>query len=136
MRKLAGRFTAILVVVFLSACTAGTRAVVETPGDPPGMEQGIVGQSLIGPMCPVVREGIECPDNPYPATLVILDVDGRQVVRFDTDAQGRFQVSLEPGTYTLHPEPGPSIEHAADQQVTVVEGQFSQVTVSYDSGIR
>ncbi|HET8671634.1 MAG TPA: hypothetical protein VFM05_13735, partial [Candidatus Saccharimonadales bacterium] len=32
---------------------------------------GIEGQVMIGPMCPVVQPGQECPDQTYQATLTV-----------------------------------------------------------------
>ena len=99
---------------------------------------GIEGQVTIGPMCPVVRQGQECPDQPYQATLTVLTSAGRKVTQFTTDTEGKFQVPLAPGDYILHPEPPQNqpMPVAAEQTFTVVEGQFTQIRVIYDSGIR
>ena len=97
---------------------------------------GIEGQVLIGPMCPVVQQGQECPDQPYQATLTVINRDGIQVAQFQTDAQGGFSVPLVPGEYFLHPESPNGIPFASDQSFVVETGRFTQVTVHYDSGIR
>jgi hypothetical protein len=132
----AGILAAAVVAVTLVACSAGGGMTVETPGAPPSGEQGIVGQVFIGPMCPVVQEGLDCPDRPYQATLTVLDADGRQVGQFQTDPGGRFQVSLEPGDYMLRPEHGDGIAWAGEMPVTVTQGLYTPVTITYDSGIR
>jgi hypothetical protein len=97
---------------------------------------GIEGQVLLGPMCPVVQEGQECPDQPYQATLTVLNRDGVQIAQFQTDAQGHFHIPLVPGEYVLHPESPNGIPFAGDQSFTVATGSFTQLTVNYDSGIR
>ena len=97
---------------------------------------GIEGQVFLGPMCPVVQQGQECPDQPYQATLTILSQDGAQVVQVQSDEQGRFQVSLVPGAYILHPESPNGIPFASDQSFVVETGRYTQITVHYDSGIR
>ena len=97
---------------------------------------GIEGQVLLGPMCPVVQEGQDCPDQPYQATLTITNRNGVQVVQFQSDEQGRFRVSLVPGAYVLHPESPNGIPFAGDQSFTVETGRYTQITVLYDSGIR
>ncbi|HLB47823.1 MAG TPA: carboxypeptidase-like regulatory domain-containing protein, partial [Anaerolineales bacterium] len=99
-------------------------------------DTGIEGQVLIGPMCPVVQSGTPCPDQPYQATIAVLDKNGRQVAQFQSDAQGWFLVSLAPGAYVLHPESPDGFARAGEQPVTVVSGQYTQVTITYDSGIR
>ena len=97
---------------------------------------GIEGQVLIGPMCPVIQQGQECPDQPYQATLTVLSRDGVQIAQFQTDEQGRFSVPLVPGEYVLHPESPGSIPFAGDQSVVIETGRFTQIIVHYDSGIR
>ena len=97
---------------------------------------GIEGQVLLGPMCPVVQQGQECPDQPYQATLTVKSLDGVQVTQFKTDEQGRFQVPLVPGQYILHPESPNGLPFAGDQSFVVETGKFTQLTVNYDSGIR
>ena len=97
---------------------------------------GIEGQVLLGPMCPVVQQGQDCPDQPYQATLTIFSRNGVQVTQIQSDAQGRFQVSLVPGEYILHPESPNGLPFASDQSFVVETGRYTQITVHYDSGIR
>jgi hypothetical protein len=97
---------------------------------------GIEGQVLLGPICPLVQEGQECPDQPYQATLTITDRNGIQMTQFQTDQQGRFQVSLVPGEYILHPESPNGLPFAGDQSLVVETGRYTQISVHYDSGIR
>ena len=97
---------------------------------------GLEGQVLLGPMCPVAQSGQECPDQPYQATLTVKSLDGLQITQFETDAQGRFQVSLVPGQYILHPESPDGLPFAGDQSFSVETGRYTQITVRYDSGIR
>ena len=97
---------------------------------------GIEGQVLLGPMCPVVQQGQECPDQPYQATLTVTSPNGVQVAQFQSDEQGRFRVSLVPGAYVLHPESPNGVPFASDQSFVVETGRYTQVTVHYDSGIR
>jgi hypothetical protein len=97
---------------------------------------GIEGQVLLGPMCPVVQQGQECPDQPYEATLTVTSQNGVQIAQFQSDAQGLFQVSLVPGAYILHPESPDGLPFAGDQSFMVETGSYTQITVHYDSGIR
>lgn len=97
---------------------------------------GIEGQVLIGPMCPVMQANIPCPDEPFQATITVLDENRHRVTQFESDAQGNFKVGLKPGTYILAPESPNAMPRADEQTVTVIEGQFIRVTIHYDSGIR
>ena len=115
-----------LMILILSTCS-----IDATPAD-----SGIEGQVVIGPMCPVVQEGQECPDQPYQATLTVNSLDGRKIVQVQTDEQGRFKIPLIPGEYILHPESTNGIPYAAEQTIIVEADKFTQVIVNYDSGIR
>jgi hypothetical protein len=97
---------------------------------------GIEGQVLLGPICPVVQQGQQCPDQPYQATLTVNSAGGVQITQFQTDEEGRFNVPLVPGEYILHPESPNGLPLAGDQSFIVETGRYTQITVHYDSGIR
>jgi hypothetical protein len=99
---------------------------------------GITGVVLIGPMCPVMREDAPCPDQPFAATLVIRDSQGRELCTVFSGDDGHFQVDLPPGSYEVVPVAGSAsgLPFAATQWVTVLPGQYTELTVAYDSGIR
>jgi hypothetical protein len=97
---------------------------------------GIRGLVTIGPACPVEREDSPCPDRPYEAVLQVLNPEGELVVQVRSGAEGRFEVELAPGSYTLHPVTGPTPPTAADQPVEVRQGEVTEVLVQFDSGIR
>ena len=97
---------------------------------------GVEGQVLIGPMCPVVQAAQSCPDQPYQATLTVNSRDGTRLTQVQADSQGHFRIQLKPGDYILHPESPNTVPFAAEQALHVEAGRFTQLTVSYDSGIR
>ena len=99
---------------------------------------GIQGTVEVGPTCPVERINSPCPPHQLSATVVVRDGSGAEVTRFHTGADGRFNVDLAPGTYTLVgltigssflPRPIPT-------SVTVTQGSYASVNVEYDSGMR
>ena len=97
---------------------------------------GVEGQVLVGPTCAVVQQGQACPAQPYPATITVDSSGGVKIAQVQTDAQGHFRIPLVPGQYILHPESPNGVPFASDQSFTVVTGQYTQVTVNYDSGSR
>ena len=98
---------------------------------------GITGLVLIGPMCPVMQLDEPCPDHPFAATLIIRDSQGRELCAVSSGEDGRFLVGLPPGSYEVVPLAGSGgLPWAASQWVAVAPGQYTDVTVSYDSGIR
>ena len=115
-----------LLILVLSTCSL----------TPEQTESGIEGQVFIGPMCPVVQIGQECPDQPYQAVLTVNSPRGKRVVQIQTDEEGRFKIPLAPGEYILHPESPNELPFAGELTITVVDGMFTQVIVNYDSGIR
>jgi hypothetical protein len=121
------QFVIGILILLLATCSSK---------EPAPADSGVEGQVLIGPMCPVVQVGQECPDQPYQATLTVNSPNGRRIVQVRTDEQGRFKIRLEPGEYILHPESPNVPPFAVEQPFVVEEGRFTHVTVVYDSGIR
>lgn len=120
------KFLLGILILLLSTCSV----------KPSAEDSGIEGQVFIGPMCPVVQVGEECPDQPYQALLTVNSPKGERIVQFQTDEEGRFRIPFQPGEYILHPESPNSLPFAVEQSVIVEEGRFTQVIVNYDSGIR
>lgn len=104
-------------------------------------KSGIEGEIRIGPVCPgPIRVGEEeaC-YRPYQATVVVTDPDGRKVLEFTSDREGRFRVDLKPGFYRLIPQkPDPKARYPKADPVTVEvkKGRYTHVRIEYDTGIR
>lgn len=120
------QFITGVLILLLATCSA----------EPASTTSGVEGQVFIGPVCPVVQEGQECADRPYQATLIVNNSNGREIVKVQTDEQGRFKIPLEPGEYILQPESPNVMPYAAEQVFVVEAGKFTQVNITYDSGIR
>lgn len=107
----------------------------------PVSDTGIYGQVLIGPNCPVVRsdDDGECTNKPYQATIVVKSQNSSiEVTRFISDIRGKFKFDLKPGVYTLAPllPDNVFLSKGVSQQVTVKQGNYTKVIISYDTGIR
>jgi len=106
---------------------------------PPDLDSGIAGVVLAGPTCPVeTPDNPECDDQPYAATVVVKTADGRfTVTRFTAGSDGRFRVPLFPGRYLLDPLPGAGGLPVSNPQTVMVQPDaYTDVTISYDTGIR
>jgi len=123
----------ILLIPFVLLTLACGLFAKPTPTD-----SGIAGKVLLGPICPVLIEGQDCPDQPYQAALTVNSREGRKIVQFQTDENGNFNIPLAPGEYILHPETPHGVPYpfAEDQPFTVLPGEFTRLVVLYDSGIR
>ena len=127
-------FYSIFIIMFsLNACVQVTPM---TPSSTPA--SGFEVYVTEGPMCPgpVGIGDTKCQDQPYQATISILDANNQPISQFQTDVSGYFKIALPPGTYILHPKSDKVLPHAADQSVVVIAGQFTQVTITYDTGMR
>jgi hypothetical protein len=98
---------------------------------------GIYGRITLGPIQPVEIPG-QPNENPYQATVVVRqEASGQEVARFQSDVNGYDRIALMPGTYQLEPLPGGNPFPVAGLQTVVVpEGQFVEVNIQYDTGIR
>jgi phosphatidate phosphatase APP1 len=81
-------------------------------------------------------EGSPCPDVPYEGTVVATDAATGDAFTVETDAQGRFELPLAPGTYEVSIESESQPPFAKPQTVTVEQGAFAEITVTVDTGIR
>ena len=128
-----GSIPFIIILLGLSSCVREFR-VISTPTGSSGVE----GRVTQGPTCPgPVKIGTtECQDQPYQANITILDENNNQITQFQTDRIGFFKIPLNPGTYILHPESGKPLPSTTDQTVVVLEGQFTQIVILYDTGMR
>ena len=103
---------------------------------------GIKGTATLGPMCPVMKpdpdEQERCQDKPFQGTLIIREgprTELREVNRVQTDPDGRFQVLLPPGHYTIVTE-GDTMYPRCGASADVQMGRISEIVVHCDTGIR
>ncbi len=118
-----------LILIRFRACSASIQPT----------NSGVAGTVIIGPISPVEKEG-EINENPYPnAVIFIMDDTGkRKIAETTSDQYGRFKVNLAPAAYQLLPQTpkNHSFPIGTPQRVTVEAGKFTEITISYDSGIR
>jgi hypothetical protein len=128
MRRLP--LVSLLVLLLLTACASD--------GGDEASSSGVRGQVLLGPTCPVVQEGSPCPDEPLGGVEVRALTDGETIAETTSGEDGRFELELPPGRYTLEAVVGPDGPgmFAKPVAVTVTAGAFVEVVVPVDSGIR
>jgi hypothetical protein len=126
-------FTALLLVGVVAGCSDDTSAT-QSPG-----AHTISGYVHAGPTCPVMTDPPDpaCADRPVDgAALHILDARGEIVASVATGVDGTFTALLDPGTYTLVPQPADGLLGTADPQTLTVSGNVTGLDVAYDTGIR
>jgi hypothetical protein len=100
---------------------------------------GVGGRVTAGPTCPVERPGDPscAPRLVAGAILHITGAGGGSVGQVTTDADGLFRLGLQPGDYTLEPQPVEGLMGtAASVAFTVTDGAQTFLEVDYDTGIR
>jgi hypothetical protein len=129
-------------VAILALGLAGCQAILDpevtpTPAPTPVLS-GIRGIVNLGPTCEDATRRSPCIE-PYSADLVILDASDEVVARVMSGPDGRFEVTLPPGIYTIQPVPpanGDPFPVGRTISVVVGEEEYTEVGVDYDTGIR
>jgi hypothetical protein len=121
--------SAVALAAVVGACT------------PTVATQTVTGSVLAGPTCPVVTDPPDpaCDDRTVAgARIVVLDVDGDEVVVAVTGEDGTFSVELAPGSYQLVAQPMEGLLGTpAPVSVVVADGGLPEpITLVYDTGIR
>lgn len=100
---------------------------------------GIRGTVVLGPTCPVGEPGSTDPIaclTPYAAQLVILDAENQVAGRITSGSDGRFEIALPPGDYVITPIGGDPYPIAQPVALVVTAGEFTEVQINFDTGIR
>ncbi len=100
---------------------------------------GVRGTVSLSPTCPVERVPPDpaCAPKPYEAPIAILRKgEQKPFVVGTSNAEGVFQFSLAPGSYTLLTGELKKIPHCASVEVLVKANEYASTTISCDSGIR
>jgi hypothetical protein len=120
----------VLLVLGLGCWTAACRA----PTAP--VETALAGTVVRGPIQPVCRIDLAC-DAPFSAAFTVQQGE-RVVASFRSDSEGRFEVALARGAYTVVPAQDAPIFSPGDQKKDVVVGASGRTTVTlhFDTGIR
>lgn len=108
---------------------------------------GIKGIVLIGPQCAAVQSGHQCPDKPVEAEIRVRKASGasnpkgslggvgKVLATAHSGHDGRFRIPLSPGSYALQAR-APGAVSCAAVDVTVLTGQYPEVIITCDSGVR
>ena len=125
------RFLLVALMLLVTSC-------VPLPEEA-GMLEGHV---TIGPLVPVVQEGVPEP-TPGPEVyatrqIVIYAQDGQtEVARVQIDAKGNYRVELPVGTYLVDiNHVGIDVAKELPKTVEIVGGEIARLDVDIDTGIR
>ena len=99
---------------------------------------GIRITASIGPTCPGPSRAGESCERPYTGEFVIANSSGAEAAHVTTDDKGQATVALAPGEYTVKLNLNSKLPYprGAPTTVTVPPGQYVEVTIQLDTGIR
>jgi hypothetical protein len=115
---------ALLLAAMLTACGKGAN--------------GIQGKVILG-RCTGDQVAQNCTaKSTFSATLAIYDSNVKQIKTVETKGDGSFTIPLKPGTYLINPQPPEKgkFPMAADFKVVVKQGEWTELTIYYDTGER
>jgi hypothetical protein len=141
-RRVAPRLALVAVALVAAITLAGCQAILDpeiTPSpQPTAVLSGLRGIVHLGPNCENATRASPC-ILPYSADLVITDGDDNVVARVTSGEDGRFEVTLPPGVYTIQPVPpanGDPFPVGDPVSVVVGDEAYTDIGVDYDTGIR
>jgi hypothetical protein len=118
---------ALSLIAAMTSCAGATG---------PSATARVEGQVLAGPQCPVETPTSPCPPQPWVGTVRATAEDGT-TYEDETDDQGRYDLSLPPGTYEIVAVTAPGVPPTGEPQtVPVVDGQPLHLDLTVDTGIR
>jgi hypothetical protein len=122
--------------------SAGAVTLVGQSGDPlPDPAGGVRGTVTSGPGCPVVTDPPDpsCADRPVAgAVIVVTNAAGVEVARSVSAVDGTYSVALDPGSWTLTPQPVEGLMGTPAPQTVQLEIGAAALLIDfgYDTGIR
>lgn len=103
-------------------------------------DSGVAGKVLLGPSCPVMREGdVNCVDKPYSVDIQVIVVGSPKSSPFATiksDADGKFKLMLPPGEYALQPIINSVFPRCETKSIIIETAKITEADISCDTGIR
>ncbi len=107
-----------------------------TPVSTTAATSGLHIVAKIGPTCPGPQRPGQVCERPYEGEFVVTNGAGAEVARVTTAADGLATVDLPSGQYTVAPKVEGRLPSGASVNVTVPAGQYVEVNLELDTGIR
>ena len=121
-----------------TGCSSAANVVSPTPIS--GTELGttsflVAGLVIRGPIQPVCQQNVPC-EAPFSADFTVQQ--GNTVITtFRSDATGRFDLRLAPGTYLIIPGPNaPIFPRNQAKQIVVGVADIVNIRLEFDTGLR
>jgi hypothetical protein len=113
-----------------------TRQALPLPARTPFAASGIHLTATIGPVCPGPEQPGQVCTRPYEGLFVVTDNTGAEVARASTNQNGKAKIDLPAGVYAVTPKVDGKFPSGAPVAVMVPPGQYLEISIVLDSGIR
>jgi hypothetical protein len=120
----------------LPATLLGEPTGSSSPVSTPSAASGIHLTATLGSTCPGPTRPNQVCAQPYEGLFVVTDANGAEVTRATTDQNGTATIDLPPGDYTVTPKIEGRLPSGAPVTATVIAGQYAEVSLELDSGMR
>jgi len=130
MSRCVRAISVLAAVLLVPGCSGGPTTPVDS---------GVEGRTVVDGGCPTTSSASPCPDVPLAAKITVTRSSDRRVVATTQSGQdGRYRISLAPGGYALRAEnlTGNALPRGATAGVQVDQGQYENVVLKFDSGVR
>jgi Carboxypeptidase regulatory-like domain len=126
---LSARFAVLIVVTELMVACGSQRPLA---GPPASLVTGMV---AAGPVAPVARPGMPATRAVPGATVEALRENQVMATAY-TDKTGRFELTLQPGTYLIRAQSDKYLSRQTSKTVTLSGGKHLTINLVLDTGIR
>ncbi len=92
--------------------------------------------ATVGPTCPGPQRPGQVCTRPYEGALVVTDSHGKDIATVTTDQNGQAIIDLPPGAYTIAPKIEGRYPAGMPTAATVSAGEYAEVYLELDTGIR
>ena len=114
-----------------------TATLLPSPAKTPATRaSGIHVTATLGPTCPGPQRPGQVCTRPYEGVVVVTDSHGTDVASVTTDQNGQATIDLAPGAYTVTPKIEGRFPASMPTAVTVSSGEYAEVFLELDTGIR
>lgn len=130
-----------LLIIVTVLIVLGLGILLRLPNKETVYDSHITGRVLLGPTCPVMRESPDphCADRPYPTTVHVIAIGSSKSSPFaivETNTEGRYQIMLPSGQYSLQPVGGRPFPSCSAQKATIEPNTMLELDLFCDTGIR
>jgi hypothetical protein len=132
-------FAMVCLLASAAACVQPDSAGAPVSTSSDSGRSGVQGTAVVDIGCAVLENSAPCPRTPLRARILVFEAGSiDRTAAVETGDDGRFWISLTPGEYELRGEnvTGQPVPVAMPVTVTVRAGEYGDVTIEFDSGVR